>query len=280
MKKIFVTVDLEGIGGIVSTRQAGIVENALYHEARLLMVEEANAVIEGINQAGALAIVGDSHGNQLNMPIERLKGDFLLCCGDDKALSMMDGIDETCSGVIFLGYHARFGTPMSVMDHTYSPSTLRELRINGIPVGEAEINAEVAGYYGVPVLMASGDSTTMAQFKKSFPTIETVEVKRSTGRFSAICLPVDTVRERLREAAEKVTENIEQYGFLYKTEAPITMEYVWNTAAMAEICMFVPGVFRVDERTTAYVCDDYIQAFKLFAVFRRLARSVADKDYL
>lgn len=280
MKKIFVSVDLEGIGGVVGTNQVGIVENALYREARMLMVEEANAVIEGINQAGALAVIGDSHGNQLNMPIERLKGDFLLCCGDDKALSMMDGIDETCSGVIFLGYHARFGTPLAVMDHTYSPSTLRELRINGVPVGEAEINAEIAGYYGVPVLMASGDSATVEQLKKSFPTIETVTVKKSVGRFSSVCLPVDKVRERLREAAEKVTENIEKYGFLYKTEAPITMEYVWNTAAMAEICMFVPGVIRVDERTTAYASEDYIQAFKLFTVFRRLAKSVSDKEYL
>ncbi len=280
MKKIYVSIDLEGIGGIVSTQQTGVVENAFYSEARRLMAGEANAVIEGINQGGGLAVIGDSHGNMLNIPIELLKGDFLLSCGTDKMLSMMGGIDGTFSGVMFIGYHGRFGTPMAIMDHTYSPTTLRELRINGKPVGEAEINAEVAGYYGVPVLMVSGDDVTMEQLKRVFPSIEAVTVKKSIGRYSALCEPVDKVREKLRAAAQKVTENLEQYGCLYKSKPPIHMEFEWNTAVMAEMSTYVPGVIRVADRVTSYECEDYIQAFKLFTVFRRLASSVADKDYL
>lgn len=280
MKKIYVSVDLEGIGGIVSPKQVGIDDNAFYSEARRLMAGEANAVIEGINQAGGLAVIGDSHGSELNIPIELLKGDFLLCCGQDKMLSMMGGIDDTYTGVILLGYHSRFGTPMAIMDHTYSPTTLRELKINGVPVGESEINAEVAGYFNVPVLMISGDDVTMAQVRKSFPTIETVEVKKSIGRYSALCEPIDKVRGKLTEAAKRVTDNIEKYGYVYKSKPPIRMEFVWNTAVMAEMCTYVPGVLRVDERTTAYECDDYIQAFKLFTVFRRLASSVANRSYL
>lgn len=280
MKKIYVSADLEGIGGVVSTEQVGIVENAFYSEARRLMAGEANAIIEGINLGGGLAVIGDSHGNMLNIPIELLKGDFLLSCGSDKQLSMMGGIDETYDGVMFLGYHARFGTPMAIMDHTYSPSTLRELRINGIPVGEAEINAEVAGYFNVPVLMATGDDVTMEQLKSSFPGIETVTVKKSTGRYSALCEPVDMVRTKIRDAAKKVTENIESYGFLYKSKPPIHMEFIWNTAVMAEVNTYIPGVERSGERSTVYQCDDYIQAFKLFTVARRMANSVANTSYL
>jgi D-amino peptidase len=280
MKKIYVSVDLEGIGGIVSTEQVGIVENAFYSEARRLMAGEVNAIIEGINLGGGLAVIGDSHGNMLNIPIELLKGDFLLSCGSDKELSMMGGIDETYDGVMFLGYHARFGTPMAIMDHTYSPSTLRELKINGKPVGEAEINAEVAGYFNVPVLMATGDDVTMEQLKKSFPNIETVAVKKSIGRYSALCEPVDRSRAKIRDAAKKVTENIEKHSFLYKSKPPIHMEFVWNTAVMAEICTYVPGVEKSGERSTVYQCDDYIQAFKVFSVLRRLASSVANPSYL
>jgi D-amino peptidase len=280
MKKIYVSVDLEGIGGIVSTEQVGIVENVFYSEARRLMAGEANAIIEGINLGGGLAVIGDSHGNMLNIPIELLKGDFLLSCGTDKELSMMGGLDETYDGVMFLGYHARFGTPMAIMDHTYSPTTLRELRINGKPVGESEINAEVAGYFNVPVLMATGDDVTMEQLRKSFPTIETVAVKKSIGRYSAICEPVDKVREKIRDAAKKVTENIESYGFLYKSKSPIKMEFEWNTAVMAEVCTYVPGVERCGDRSTSYQSDDYIQAFKLFTVLRRIAGTVANTSYL
>ncbi len=280
MKKIYVSIDLEGIGGIVNTSQVGVIENEFYSEARRLMAGEANAVIEGINKAGAIAVIGDSHGNMLNIPIELLKGDFLLSCGPDKMLSMMGGIDGSYNGVMFIGYHSRFGTPMAIMDHTYSPSTLRELRINGIAAGESEINAAVAGYFNVPVLMLSGDDVTMELVKKSFPSAETVAVKKSLGRYSALCEPVDKVREKLSEAARKVVENIDKYAFLYEIKPPIRMEYIWNTAAMAEICTYVPGVIKTDERTTVYECDDYIQAFKLFTVFRRLASSVADRDYL
>ena len=280
MKKIYVSIDLEGIGGVVGTQQTGVAENVFYNEARRLMAGEANAVIEGINQAGGLAVIGDSHGNMLNIPIEMLKGDFLLCSGSDKMLSMMGGIDSTYSGVMFIGYHSRFGTPMAILDHTYSPSTLREPRINGKPAGESEINAEVAGYYNVPVLMVSGDDVTIEQVKKSFPTIENVAVKKSIGRYSALCEPVDKVREKLREAAKRVTGNIEQYGCLYKSKPPIHMEFEWNTAVMAEMSTYIPGVVRVGDRITSYECDNYIQAFKLFTVFRRLADSVADKDYL
>ncbi|MDF2839285.1 MAG: peptidase D-aminopeptidase [Clostridia bacterium] len=280
MKKIYVSVDLEGIGGIVSTEQVGIVENVFYEEARRLMAGEANAIIEGINLGGGLAVIGDSHGNMLNIPIELLKGDFLLCCGSDKALSMMGGMDETYDGVMFLGYHARFGTPNAIMDHTYSPTTLRELRINGKPVGETEINAEVAGYFNVPVLLATGDDVTMEQLRISFPNIETVTVKKSIGRYSALCEPVDKVRTKIRDAARKVTENIESYGFLYKSKAPIKMEFDWNTAIMAEVCTYVPGVVRSGDRSTSYQCDDYIQAFKLFTVLRRLASSVTNTSYL
>jgi D-amino peptidase len=280
MKKIYVSVDLEGIGGIVSTEQVGIVENAFYSEARRLMAGEVNAIIEGINLGGGLAVIGDSHGNMLNVPIELLKGDFLLCSGSDKELSMMGGMDETYDGVIFLGYHARFGTPRAIMDHTYSPTTLRELKINGKAVGETEINAEVAGYFNVPVLMATGDDVTMEQIKESFPSIETVAVKKSIGRYSALCEPVDKVRAKIRDAAKKVTENIESYGYVYKSKTPIHMEFIWNTAIMAEVCAYVPGVERSDERSTIYQCDDYIQAFKLFTVLRRLASSVVNTSYL
>lgn len=280
MKKIYVSVDMEGIGGIVSPNQVGVENNDLYREGRQLMAEEANAVIKGINEGGGIAVIGDSHGDMLNIPIGMLKGDFLLACGSDKTLSMMDSIDDTFDGVIFIGYHGRFGTPFAIMDHTYSPSILYSFKINGKEVGEAEINAEVAGYFNVPVLMLSGDDTTVARAKQFFPTIETVETKKALGRFSALCRPVETVRSELREASRRVVEDIEKYGYLYKSKPPIKIELVWNTPAMAHKATYVPGVIRVSERVTTYECDDYIQAFKVFSVLRTLAYSVADSNYL
>jgi len=279
-KKIFVSVDLEGIGGIVSVKQCGTEGGELYQEARRLMASEVNAVIEGINHGGALAVIGDAHGNMLNVPIELLRGDFLYCAGEDKALSMMGGLDETFSGIIFLGYHGRFGTERAILDHTYSPTTVRETRINGVPVGEAEINAAIGGYFGVPVLMVCGDSATTAQLKPVFPKALMVETKESIGRFSAICKPPEKIRQYLYEGARKVVEDSSGFENLYKYEGDIIMEIDWNTSAMAEVQTRIPGVVRKAERTTSYTCKDYIQLFKLYSVFRTMGRSVSAVGYL
>lgn len=279
-KKIFVSVDLEGIGGIVSAKQCGTEGGALYQEARRLMASEVNAVIEGINHGGALAVIGDAHGSMLNIPIELLRGDFLYCGGEDKALSMMGGLDESFSGIIFLGYHGRFGTERAVLDHTYSPSTVRETRINGVPVGEAEINAGIGGYFGVPVLMVCGDTATTAQLKPVFPKALMVETKESIGRFSAICKPPEKIRQYLYDGARKVAENPSAFETLYRYDGDIVMENDWSTAAMAEVQTYIPGVVRKGERTTAYTSKDYVELFKLYSVFRAMARSVSDSGYL
>ena len=278
--KIFVSVDLEGIGGIVSSLQCRSEGNELYQEARRLMASEVNAVIEGVNHGGAQAVIGDSHGKMLNLPIELLRGDFQYCCGDDKALSMMGGLDETFSGIIFLGYHARFGTERAVLDHTYSPSTMRETRINGVSVGEAEINAAIGGYFNVPVLMICGDKAATVQLRDVFPKSLMVETKEGIGRFSAICKSPEKVRQFLYEGASKVVENPDVFGNLFKYEGPITLEVDWTTSAMAEVQTYIPGVVRKGARTTAYTCEDYVELFKLFTVFRTMASSVSDVEYM
>ena len=280
MKKILISVDLEGIGGIVSPKQCGVSGGEFYQEARRLMAAEINAIIEGVNHGGATAVISDAHSSMLNMPIDLLRGDYLYCCGEDKALSMMGGIDDSFDGVILAGYHARFGTPNAILDHTYSPTTLREVRLNDVPVGEAEINAAVAGYFQVPVLLVSGDSATANQLKPVFSKSEFVVTKESIARYSAICRPPEKIKQDLYEYARRAVENIEQYGSFYRFEGDITMTFDWNTAAMAEIQTFVPGVVRLGDRTTAYTCADYQTLFKLFTVFRRLASSVADPSYL
>jgi D-amino peptidase len=281
VKKIFVSIDMEGIGGVVATPQVEELGSSLYEEARRLMAGEANAVIEGVNKAGGLAVIGDSHWKMLNIPIELLKGNFQLACGEDRMLSMLGGLDETYDGVMFVGYHARFGAPYAIMDHTYSPTVLYRLRINGKEVGEAELNAAIAGHYNIPVLMVAGDSTTTEAARAVFgENLATVATKKALGRFSAICEPPEKVRKELARTAYAAVKSIKKYGCLYQVKPPIEFEYTWNSTAMAEACSWMPQAQRTAERMTTHTCDNYIDAFKGFIVQISMAHTVATPGYL
>ena len=102
---------------------------------------------------------------------------------------MVHGLDESFDGLILLGYHAKFGTQNAILDHTFSPSMIRDLRVNGVSVGELGFNALFAAEKGVPLIMATGDQSLEKEAKDFYQEVETVVVKYAEGRFCARCLP-------------------------------------------------------------------------------------------
>src|SRR5512134_422420 len=60
--KVYISIDMEGIGGVVSSEQLGPT-GFEYQRARQFMTDELNAAIQGARDAGATEIlVADSHG--------------------------------------------------------------------------------------------------------------------------------------------------------------------------------------------------------------------------
>src|SRR3990170_3546029 len=140
--KVFLSVDMEGIGGIVSEIQTDPEKGgAKYEESRRLMTGEANAAIEGSLDAGATdVLVADSHWNFDNLIPEDLHESAVLLRGKPRAFSMVDGLDASFDAAMFVGYHAMAGTPRAILDHTYS-GRIRQVAVNGRVVGETALNA-------------------------------------------------------------------------------------------------------------------------------------------
>ena len=148
--KVFVSIDMEGISGVVSPEQC-TPGNPDYERARLLMTQEANAAILGARAAGAAEVaVSDSHGNMRNLLIEELDTWADLIYGSPKPFGMMEGLDDSFGVVFLIGYHARAGTLNAILDHTYSSRCVHHVELNGRPVGEIGLNAALAGFHGVP----------------------------------------------------------------------------------------------------------------------------------
>src|SRR5688500_10851157 len=184
--KVFISVDMEGITGVVQPSQLGPT-GFEYSKAREWMTAEAKAAIEGARAAGATSfVVADSHGNAQNLLIDQLPEDVRIVRGFPRPLSMMQGIDETFAAAIFIGYHASEMTAEAVRGHTFSSAKLLGVSLNGVEVSEGMFNAAMAGHFGVPVVFISGDRKAVEQMQSASPGAGSAIVKEQLGYHSAV----------------------------------------------------------------------------------------------
>jgi D-amino peptidase len=169
--KVLVSADMEGVCGVTSWVQvmppeygSGPSSTVEYERARARLTREVNAAVEGALAAGAdEVIVDEAHNGMRNLVPEDLHESVRFITGSDKALGMMQGIDEPGVGaVFFVGYHAKAGTPAAPLAHTWT-GYLNDVRLNGRSTGEFGINAAIAGHFGVPVTLVTGDDKAVAQ---------------------------------------------------------------------------------------------------------------------
>jgi D-amino peptidase len=211
-----------------------------------------------------------------NLLAERMDPRAELLIGSPKVLSMMQGFGPEFDVALFLGYHAAAGTQAAVMDHTYSGRLLYEVRVNGEPVTEAELNAAFAGTYGVPVGLVTGDDKICALASKKLPGVKTVVVKEAFGRNVARSLHPQAAREAIRKAA---AEAVAARGELrpFTLEPPVLLEAdIANTSA-ADLCALAPGVERTGPRTVRFETDDFREAFRCLLAWVYLGASEAPR---
>lgn len=253
--KIFISADLEGINGVAAPEDVEEAGSG-YQQARVFMTEEVNAVVSGAFAGGATeVIVCDSHNVAANIKVEQLDDRAQLLRGDTRANSMVHGLDESFDGLILLGYHAKFGTQNAILDHTFSPTMIRDLRINGTSVGELGFNALFAAEKGVPLIMATGDQALDKEAKEFYPDVETVVVKFAEGRFCARCLPRIKTQDMLVETAEKAVRRLGDKKPVI-VPSPLEMEITFQQVNLADGAMRVPGTRRIDAMTIAVDAAD------------------------
>ena len=250
--KILIATDMEGITG-VTTWDHVTPGHAEYARFRKQMTEDVNAAIRGASDAGAVeVIVADGHWNGSNILIEELDPRASLNTGSPSPFSMMQGIDESIDGVIFVGYHARNGSPNAILDHTWSSRTVANVWLNDLLTGEYGLNAAVAGHYGVPVIMVSGDQTACAQVTELLGDVETAVVKRASSRFAAECLAPDVTRELICMSAERAVQRLAEGNVPEPLvlDTPITVTVEFFTSDMADRATRIPFTKREGTRVS------------------------------
>ena len=270
--RVYVSVDMEGVAGVVHEDQTNPTEPrhaGEYNRMRRLMTSEANAAIEGALEAGASRIlVNDSHWQMRNLLAEELHPAAELLSGGPKLRSMVEGVELGFDAAFFVGYHAMAGTRHAIIDHTYT-GIVHEARLNGRAVGELAINAALAGSHGVPVAMVSGDQALAAEAKALLGDgVETVVVKHAVGRFAARSISPEESCRRIREGAAAA---LRRPHAPFTLDAPIRLEVEFALAHMADMAELLPGSVRTGGRTLEYLHDDYWEVFRAWRAFYNLA---------
>src|ERR1041384_16867 len=270
--KILIATDMEGITGVTTWDQV-TPGHPEYARFRKLMTQDVNAAIRGAYDAGAdEVIVADGHWNASNILIEELDPRARLNSGSPSPFSMMQGIDESVAGVFFVGYHARNGSPEAVLDHTWSSKTVGTVWLNDILTGEYGLNAALAGHFGVPVIMVSGDQTACRQIAELLGSVETAVVKQASGRFAADCLTPQVTEAMICLSAKRAVERLAEGGTPdpFVLDMPITVTVEFFTSDMADRAPRIPFTKREGTRVS-FTAQEMESAYNGFRAMVMLA---------
>ena len=259
--KIYISADMEGVAGVVTGEQLGP-QGFEYSRFREFMTQEVNAAIEAALEAGATEIVvSDSHGNGQNLLIEKLPKNVTLVRAFPRPLMMMQGIDETFAGAIFLGYHTGTTNARGVRAHTMSSARLADVRLQGASVSEAGINAAIAGHFNVPVIMVSGDDAAVEETAALLGDVEGATVKWSYGFHSAKTLMPEAAQQLIREKVRKAVGRIKDFK-PYKLKPPVRLDVRFKSYRPAEVLSYLSIVERTDAHSIKFTGKDMIEVSK------------------
>jgi D-amino peptidase len=269
LTKLFISVDMEGVTGVIQPAQLGPA-GFEYAQAREWATGEVNAAIEAARSAGVKEfVVCDSHGNAQNLLIDKLPEDVQIVRGFPRPLEMMQGIDASFDGVLLIGYHASEWSVDAVRSHTISSGKLLGIKLNGTGVMEAVFNAAIAGHFGVPVLLISGDRVAVTELQKTLPQVEGVVVKEPYGFHSAMTVTPARGRRLIAEGVTRALLDAAK-AVPYTLKTPIALEVGFKFTPDAERAAYIPGLTRVDTHVVRGTFADMPTITKLMQVLTSL----------
>ena len=193
---IYMRIDLEGATGVVSYEQAEPGKRE-YAFGQRMLTGDVNAAVAGCFDGGAEhVVIYDMHCAGRNISLDLLDPRAELVCGKPKPAA--DFIKQF-DALMLIGFHGKAGSG-TLLAHSYEGDTL-DIRVNGTSVGEIGMEAAIAGEFGLPLILLTGDSAGCAELKALSPATRAVEVKLSLSPCGGLCLPCAATWKAIRAAA-------------------------------------------------------------------------------
>lgn len=251
-KNVYISVDIEGMEGVVSRNQANRGKED-YGLARRRLTYDVNEAIRAAVDCGAENIVvSEGHGDLENLLIDELNPAADIISGAMCHSLQMQGINEGFDAMIIFGHAGGGMTLGGVLDHTYNGRSVHGMRINGVNVNtEAVCNSVIAGYYGVPLAAIIGDRAVVDEVHAYLPGCEGIVVKEGITRLSAKSISPVRARKLIYAGVRKALSELDNKELLVLAE-PMTLEIDFNCSQTADVAELVPGVERLSPRSISY----------------------------
>jgi D-amino peptidase len=257
-KTIFVITDAEGVGGVCRQDQTDPKDQ----EMRQLLTGETNAAVEGFLAGGAdEVIVWDGHDGSQTLSTLTIHSKAKLLMGVIGPSMLMN---RHFSAVAYVGQHSRANVRGGIMAHSYSSLGIQNMLLNGKPVGEIDVIAAMAGHFGTPVIMLSGDQAAANELHEIVPGAELAVVKEGIGQYTCISLSADAARDVIREAARR---SVSKIGVIkpYVVSSPVTLQVEYTTRNSLPVdAEQRAGAQVLDDRTIRFRGKDILEAWTLY----------------
>ena len=257
-RTIFLITDAEGVGGVCRQDQT----DPTNQEMRQLLTGEINAAVDGFLAGGAdEVLVWDGHDGSQTLSTLTIHPKAKLLMGGFGPSMLMD---RRFSAVAYVGQHSKANIRGGIMAHSYSSLGIQNMLLNGKPVGEIDVIAAMAGHFGTPVIMLSGDQAAADELREIVPDAETAVVKEGIGRYSCISLSAPAARDLIRETARRSVSKIASIK-PYNVSGPVTLQVEYTTRNSLPVgAELRTGAEVLDDRTIRFKGKDVLEAWRLY----------------
>ena len=224
--KYAIACDMEGIAGIVGYPKEGLGNSSKqFIAASRQAVKEINSAVRALYDTGAeMVYVWDNHNGSLNMDYTELDSRVDIIAGVGAKHRWPGLYDKDIDAVLLLGYHPKADTFAGILTHTCSSVTYQYIKLNGISVGEVEIDAACAArLLGAPLIFIAGDNKLVGQINKDMPWVTTVITKEALGRNLAVLKHPARVVDEIYDGVKKAVAVIDN-AQLYDISDPVKVE--------------------------------------------------------
>lgn len=258
-KKVFVITDMEGVSGVFSTElQCEPLESPRFQEARKLLTGEVNGAVDGLLEGGATGVVvWDGHDSSRSLSALDISPKALLLTGQPVAPTLE--LDSSYAAMVFIGQHAMAGAMNGILNHSFNSLGVENMWINNKPVGEIGVRVMLAGTFGVPTIMLSGDAAACAELHALVPQAECAAVKSGAGRTAGFMLPHPAAAALIREKARRAMERLAEIPPV-RIEGPVEAKVQLTTRGV-QYFQVREGVEQIDERTWVFRGKDLKDAW-------------------
>jgi D-amino peptidase len=264
-KKVYMITDMEGVDGIFNSElQCNPLESPRFEESRKLLTGEINAAVDGLLEGGATeVVVWDGHDGSKTLSTLDIHPKARLLMGTPVSSTLE--LNSSYSAVIFIGQHAMAGAEKGVLSHSYSSDAVQNIWVNNKPVGEIGARVMLAGTFGIPVIMLSGDTAACTEIHQLVAEAECAEVKSGVSRTAAFSLSHPAACSLIHEKARRAMERLAEFK-PYPISGPVEVKVQLTTKGTASLDP-APGVEQLDERTWVFRGKDIIEAWLKYSSF-------------